>query len=125
MRDAGRLIGGLVIATAVLVGPLWFGWARGEKPATLPKATAGETCVEPVEAIRKNHPALLATWRERVVRQGDRVHEKADGRAVRISLTDTCVGCHGDATRFCDSCHAQAGVTLSCWQCHAKQKNQP
>ena len=123
MRDAGRLVGVLVIVAAVLAGPLWFGWAHGEKPATLPKATAGETCVEPVETIRKNHPALLASWRERVVRQGDRVHEKADGRAVRISLTDTCVGCHGSATQFCDSCHAQAGVTLSCWQCHAKQSN--
>jgi hypothetical protein len=123
MRDAGKLVGGLVIVAAVLAGPFWFGWARGEKPVTLPKANADETCVEPTPAIRKNHPALLASWRDRVVRQGDRVHEKADGRAVRISLTDTCLGCHGNATQFCDSCHAQSGVTLSCWQCHKQEKN--
>ena len=121
MRDAGKVVGGLVIVAAVLAGPLWFGWARGEKLATLPKVTVDESCVEPTPTIRKNHPALLTSWRERVVRQGDRVHEKADGRAVRISLTETCLGCHGNATRFCDSCHAQAGVTLSCWQCHAAE----
>ncbi len=119
MRDAGKTVGGLLIVAAVLAGPLWFGWARGAKPAVLPQATAGEDCVQPRAEIRKNHPTLLESWRQRVVRQGDRVHQKADGRAVRISLTETCLGCHGDATRFCDSCHAQAGVTLSCWQCHA------
>ncbi len=122
MRDAGRLVGGLVIVTAVLAAPLWFGWARGEAPVSLPKVAADEGCVEPPGEIRKRHPALLAAWRERVVRQGDRVHEKADGRAVRISLTETCLGCHGKATEFCDSCHRQAGVSLSCWQCHATVK---
>ncbi len=122
MQDPGKMVGGLVIVGAILVGPVWFGWTRAAKTVVLPKASAGEDCVQPIAEIRKSHPALLASWRERVVRQGDRVHEKADGRAVRISLTDTCVGCHGNATRFCDSCHAQSGVTLSCWQCHQKER---
>lgn len=122
MRDAGRLVGGVVILAAVLAAPLWFVWARGEQPASLPKVAADEGCVEPPGEIRKRHPALLTSWRERVVRQGDRVHEKADGRSVRISLTETCLGCHGQASEFCDSCHRQAGVSLSCWQCHATER---
>jgi hypothetical protein len=68
--------------------------------------------------MRKSHPALLARWRDRVVRQGDRAEKLGDGRTVRLSLTGTCLGCHGSASEFCNRCHAQSAVTLSCWQCH-------
>lgn len=118
MKDAGRIVGGLVAVCAVIALPVWIASARGAKTAVLPRAT-GESCVEPPEQMRKQHPALLATWRERVVRFGDRVHDKADGSSVRISLTGTCLGCHGNATQFCDQCHARSAVTLSCWGCHA------
>jgi hypothetical protein len=121
MLDGGRIIGGLAIACAVVAGPLWLGAARGVKTEVLPKPVAGDRCIEPREEMRKNHPALLASWRERVVRVGDRVHHQADGLDVRISLTGTCLGCHGKATEFCDKCHAQAAVTLSCWGCHEQQ----
>ena len=121
MRDGGRIIGGIVIAGAVMAGPLWLGSARGVKPTTLAPPTAGDRCIESREAIRKHHPALLASWRERVVRRGDRVHHLDDGRDVRISLTGTCLGCHGKAADFCDKCHAQSAVTLSCWNCHERQ----
>jgi hypothetical protein len=121
MRDGGRIIGGLAILCAVAVVPLWLGWSRGAKAVSLPRPVSWDRCLESRADMRKNHPALLASWRERVVRQGDRVHDKGDGRAVRISLTETCLGCHGKAADFCDKCHAQSAVTLSCWQCHAPQ----
>jgi hypothetical protein len=118
MRDAGRIVGGLVIVLVVAAGPLWVGSAKGGKPVALAKAAGGDRCLQPREEMRKNHPALLAGWRERVVRLGDRVHHAEDGLDARISLTGTCLGCHGKASEFCDRCHAQAAVSLSCWQCH-------
>jgi hypothetical protein len=120
MLDGGRMVGGLAIALVVVAGPAWLGSTRGAKIEALAKPIAGERCIEPGTEMRKSHPALLADWRDRVVRFGDRVHEGADGRAVRISLTGTCLGCHGKASEFCDRCHAQVAVTLSCWQCHAQ-----
>jgi hypothetical protein len=121
MRDGGKLVGGLVVVAAIVMGPAWLGSARGTKPLALPAAKGGERCVAPREEIRRSHPALLASWRERVVRNGDRVHDIGDGRQVRISLTGTCLGCHGKAADFCDKCHAQAAVSLSCWSCHDQQ----
>ena len=101
MRDGGKIVGG-----------------RGVKVALLARATGGQRCIEPREEMRKNHPALLANWRERAVRLGERLHHSDAGLDVRISLTGTCLGCHGKATEFCDKCHAQSAVALSCWQCH-------
>jgi hypothetical protein len=123
MRDAGRVVGGIIVACAVAAVPVWFVAARGAKTVALPKALAGDQCIESREDMRKHHPALLAAWRERVVRNGDRVHDKADGRQVRISLTGTCLGCHGNAAQFCDKCHARAAVTVSCWGCHPPAAN--
>jgi hypothetical protein len=122
MRDAGKVVGGFVAVCAVVALPVWLASARGAKAVTLPQAIAGDTCIEARHDMRKRHPALLADWRERVVRNGDRVHDKADGRSVRISLTGTCLGCHGNAAEFCDKCHAQAAVTVSCWGCHSAVK---
>lgn len=119
MLDGGRIIGGTAILLLAMAGPAWLGSARGVKLAALPKPADEGGCIEPREEMRKHHPALLASWRERVVRFGDRVHEKSDGRSVRISLSQTCLGCHGQASEFCDKCHAQAAVTPSCWGCHA------
>ncbi|HEX7507400.1 MAG TPA: sulfate reduction electron transfer complex DsrMKJOP subunit DsrJ [Polyangia bacterium] len=118
MHDAGRIVGGMGIVLFAIAGPLWVGSARGVKTVVLAKAEGGDPCIQPREEMRKNHPALLADWRERVVRLGDRVHRSENGLDVRISLTGTCLGCHGQASEFCDKCHAQVAVSLSCWQCH-------
>ena len=118
MRDAGKIVGGFVIAVVVAAGPLWVGSARGVKDVALARAAGGERCLRPRAEMRQNHPTLLRNWRESVVRLGDRVHHSEDGVDVRISLTGTCLGCHGKASEFCDKCHAQAAVSLSCWQCH-------
>ena len=120
MLDGGRIVGGIAILLAVVAGPIWLGSARGVKIESPQSPKLGERCLMPREEMRKNHPALLANWRERVVRFGDRVHHTEDGREVRISLTGTCLGCHGSATKFCDQCLTQTAVTLSCWQCHAQ-----
>jgi len=120
MLDGGRIVGGIAILFVVVAGPIWLGSARGVKIESPQKPRDSERCLAPREEMRKNHPALLASWRERVVRLGDRVHHTDHGLDVRISLTGTCLGCHGKATEFCDKCHTQTAVTLSCWQCHAQ-----
>jgi hypothetical protein len=120
MADGGRIVGGLAILVAVVAGPLWLGAARGVKNEALSKASGRAACITPPEQMRREHPALLAGWRERTVRLGERVHRTSDGRDVRMSLTGTCLGCHGKAGGFCDRCHVQAAVTLSCWGCHAQ-----
>jgi hypothetical protein len=117
MRDGGKIVGGLVMVAAIVIGPLWLSSARGVKPLRLAPPT-GERCVASRQEMLRNHPALLADWRERVVRHGERVHDVGNGQQVRMSLTGTCLGCHGHASAFCDKCHAQAAVTLSCWGCH-------
>jgi hypothetical protein len=118
MRDGGKIVGGIAVLLAVAAGPFWLASVRGAKAVVLPRATDGQRCIEPREEMRKNHPALLASWRERAVRLGERMYHLDAGLDVRISLTGTCLSCHGKATEFCDKCHAQSAVTLSCWQCH-------
>jgi hypothetical protein len=120
MVDGGKIIGGVVVALIVAAVPLWLASAKGAKSVALAKPTGGERCVLPQQEMRKNHPALLANWRERVVRLGERVHRADDGLDVRISLTGTCLGCHGKASEFCERCHSQVAVSLSCWQCHSQ-----
>lgn len=120
--DGGKIVGGIVILLALATGPLWVASARGSKEALTPARTNSE-CLFPAEQMRKDHPTLLAGWRDQVVRQGQRIHRTADGREMRIGLTGTCLGCHGSASQFCDRCHAQHGLTLSCWQCHSPSPN--
>jgi len=82
----------------------------------------GETCVEPLEVMRKDHMKLLNR------RRGLRAHGGI--RAARHSLAG-CVHCHAqqdagggfiavDAPgQFCETCHAFSGVRPGCFECHA------
>jgi hypothetical protein len=117
MLDGGRIVGGLALLVVVAASPLWLRSVRGAKPADVAKPATGKPCILPAQDMRKRHPALLAEWREQVVRQGMR--DSLDGKATPRSLTGTCLGCHGQASAFCDKCHAQTAVALSCWGCHA------
>ncbi len=119
MIDVGKLVGGVAIAVAVAAAPLWAVAVRGAK-AESPVVPAGTgPCLEAKDSMRRDHPALLLRWREQVVRSGQRTFNTEDGRTARIGLEETCLGCHGEADKFCDRCHAQVGVTVSCWQCHS------
>jgi hypothetical protein len=124
VQDPGKVVGALLIAGAVAVGPVWLVSARGARPVSLAKPAPGTRCLTAAADMRRHHPALLGKWRERAVRDGARVDQLADGRAVTIGLSATCLGCHGKAAEFCDRCHADAAVTLSCWECHANEARQ-
>lgn len=116
--DAGKVVGGIAIAAVLAAGPLWVSTVRGGKDQTPSSPAQPGACLESKSSMRRNHPALLSAWRKQTVRFGQRTYHTADGRDLRIDLGETCLGCHGQASTFCDRCHAQVGVTISCWQCH-------
>lgn len=116
--DVGKVVGGIAIAVVVAAGPLWVATVRGAKTVPLASPAQNGPCIEAKDFMRTSHPALLSAWREQVVRTGQRTYHTTDGRDVRIGLAETCLGCHGEASKFCDRCHAQNAVTPSCWQCH-------
>jgi len=120
MIDGGRAIGGAFLAVLRGAAPAWVASAGGAPGPVLSRPVSPGDCVEPAAAMRRDHPALLVAWRDQVVRRGDRWHRTADGRRLRVSLTRTCLGCHGGAAAFCDRCHEEAGITPRCWDCHPR-----
>ncbi len=83
----------------------------------LERARAKGTCVEEAGHMRDAHMDLLNDWRDTVVRDGQRYYER-DGEQVMMSLTRTCLDCHGSREEFCTKCHDYLGVTPHCWDCH-------
>ncbi len=77
-------------------------------------------CVDDVETMRRAHPDMLKHQRDQTMHKGI--------RTKRFSLNG-CVECHAAAKTgsvlgeqgFCQSCHAYAGVTLDCFECHASR----
>lgn len=117
-----RLIAALAFGLALL--------AAGAPPAAaadgvpLPQLAApvkGESCVEPNDVMRRNHPDFLKKQRDETMHLGIR-----DGK---YSLNG-CIDCHAthdpDAADpkersiegFCEQCHAYAAVRVDCWSCH-------
>ena len=93
----------------------------GAPRAPIP-AAAGDTCVEPVGVMRREHMHMLMHQRDRTV------HEAY--RDKQHSLRG-CVECHTNRTaegqtiavnadgQFCQACHAYAAVKMDCFECHA------
>ncbi len=55
---------------------------------------------------------LDATW----------LHVSSDGKKHEMSLTGTCLSCHAEPDKFCNRCHAYAGVEALCWDCHQQKR---
>jgi len=119
MLDGGRILGGIVILFALGAEPAWVVSVRNAKHTDLSRPRSDTRCIQPAAQMLRAHPQLLAKWRQQAVRSGDRLHHTPDGHTFHIGLTETCLGCHGPAAGFCDRCHADVGVSLNCWGCHA------
>ncbi len=88
----------------------------------LPKAMRGESCVAPVEQMRREHADMLFHQRDETMYLGV--------RDARFSLIN-CLSCHTqkDAAgqfipinapgQFCQECHSFTAVKMDCFQCHA------
>jgi hypothetical protein len=123
MRDRGRIITGLAAFLAFALLPVWQSAFGG--PATKPEpkiVTKAKQCVEPAATMRRDHMELLNTWRDAVVRDGQRTYMGADGKPVTMSLVGTCMRCHSNKSQFCDACHNYLAVSPYCWECHIEPK---
>ena len=117
MNEKVLIFAGLSIFLLGVTFPFW----QSVKPEDFPKVameTKGDQCVAPAAYMRKNHMLLLNTWRDSVVRDGERFHIMPDGSRVEKSLTKTCLGCHVSKKQFCEECHTYASVKPYCWGCH-------
>ncbi|MBI4591117.1 MAG: sulfate reduction electron transfer complex DsrMKJOP subunit DsrJ [Candidatus Rokubacteria bacterium] len=124
MSDRGLIVGGLVLFLGLVTLPVWYNVAAGRtaKPPELTLPTQAKSCVAPVEYMRASHMDLLMTWRDDVVRQGERTFVGLDGKTYAKSLTGTCMACHVNRAEFCDRCHDYAAVTPTCWECHLESR---
>jgi [DsrC]-trisulfide reductase subunit J len=122
LYDGGKVIVALILFLVVACLPLWYNLASGKTTAPpelqLPDPEVHPKCVAPVEFMRGSHMRLLNEWRDAVVRDGERVYEAFDGTKYNMSLSGTCLGCHGKREEFCGKCHGFVGVEPYCWDCH-------
>ena len=73
--------------------------------------------------MRARHMDLLDDWRDRVVREGERVYvSDLSGASHEMSLSNTCMDCHSNKAEFCDRCHDYMAVDPYCWDCHVEPK---
>ncbi|MDX9857436.1 MAG: sulfate reduction electron transfer complex DsrMKJOP subunit DsrJ [candidate division Zixibacteria bacterium] len=120
MYNSGTVIIGVLAFLVLLLFPVWYNLASGQidHEPDLAKPIRGEACVTETAYMRANHMNLLNDWRDRVVREGERVYVAADGQRYEMSLTNTCLDCHADKVKFCDECHTYMAVDPYCWDCH-------
>ena len=120
MSDRAKVIVGLALFFAAGAAPVWVGLARAAdaRPLSLTLPPKSRPCPLEPEVMRREHPALLSSWRDAVLREGRDSYEAPDGRVFRMSLVGTCLGCHDRPAEFCDRCHETTGATFKCWSCH-------
>lgn len=117
---------GLAAFIIVATSPLWLNAGRVvpppqpdlNTPAIQQLAANDKQCVLPTDQMRAYHMQLLITWRDQVVRTGNRVWVSPSGKKYEPSLSNTCLGCHSNKADFCDQCHNYAAVAPNCWGCH-------
>lgn len=120
----------LLVVSIVVVLPMTS--MAGEITVTtvleLPKAVEGDTCVAPLDEMRRDHMNMLFHQRDRTMYSGE--------RDSKFSLTG-CLDCHTQKDtqghfvpinapgQFCQQCHDYAAVKIDCFECHATTPRQP
>ena len=109
-------------ATAAEVSTSSFGDVVLPSPA---RPATADTCVEPVEVMRRDHMKFLLHQRDKTVLEGE--------RSKKYSLVG-CIDCHNptdpggkivryeDPEHFCASCHNFTSVKIDCFECHADRE---
>ena len=125
MYDGGKVTTGLIIFFILLLFPVWYQFGKAAK-APEPELTAvakeaGE-CIESKSYMTTQHMKLLDSWRNEVVREGERYYTASNGKTHYMSLQVTCLKCHSNKDTFCDRCHNYMGADPFCWDCHIEPK---
>jgi len=121
MNDKKWIILGLLIFVGLFTFPIWYNLGKSSSaptPILSNKAKAAGVCILPAEEMRAGHMQILDDWRNRVVRNGERIHVSKSGVTYDMSLSNTCLDCHNNREEFCDKCHNYTSVKLYCWDCH-------
>ncbi len=123
------ILAGLAIFVMIVLSPFWMNLVtattKAPDPQLLGRAKHAKQCVLDKYDMRANHMSLLDEWRDSVVRDGNRKYVASNGTTFQMSLSTgekSCLGCHTDKEKFCDSCHNYASVTPYCWECHTDPK---
>lgn len=123
------IMAGLVVFVLAVLSPFWFNLITSTqaapKPELLGKAAKVKKCVLDKFEMRAEHMFLLDVWRDSVVRDAARKYTGTNGETFNMSLStgeNSCLGCHEDKAKFCDSCHDYASVSPYCWECHTNPK---
>lgn len=119
MYNKRTVIPGLAIFVLFVTFPLWYnGLSAGPIPKPELPPNGEKECVAPAAEMRDKHMQLLNTWRDEVLRDGDRVMVKVGGKEYPKTLQLACMQCHSNKEKFCDTCHTFASVKPYCWDCH-------
>jgi hypothetical protein len=119
MNDKNKIITGLIIFVIIATFPFWYNMGKASPAPEIKlseKAKAAKECVG--EFMQAEHMQILDVWRDTVQREGKRIWVSSAGKEYNMSLTKTCLECHGDKAEFCDKCHNYASVRPYCWSCH-------
>jgi len=123
------IVTGLAVFVLAVLSPFWFNMVTttqaAPEPELLGRAKEARKCVLDKYDMRANHMSLLDEWRDAVVRDADRIYVAANGNSFNMSLStgeNSCLGCHEDKAKFCDSCHTYTSVEPYCWECHTNPK---
>ena len=119
MNDRRKIYVGMAILVIAVTFPFWYGLVAGEHtPPDLFLPPDATECIEETEYMTANHMVLLNEWRDTAVREGEREYTSRSGEVITISLTGTCISCHGRKDEFCLRCHDYSNVKADCWDCH-------
>ena len=121
MFNKGLIAAGLIVFVGIVTSPFWLNFGKTAPAPELvltAKAKAAGKCVRSTDYMKRQHMQLLDTWRDSVVRDGNRVYINSEGKRFNMSLTKTCLDCHSNKAEFCDRCHNYASVTPYCFDCH-------
>ncbi len=118
MYNGGKIIAGLIIFIALVTFPFYANIGKTIEKPSAPDAAPDELHIGniPIGNMRADHMKLLDTWRDEVVRDGERF-TVFDEDEYEKSIQNGCLGCHAKQ-EFCDKCHSYAGVKPYCWDCH-------
>ncbi|MDP2646207.1 MAG: sulfate reduction electron transfer complex DsrMKJOP subunit DsrJ [Desulfobacterales bacterium] len=125
MHDKKWIIIGLSVFLAFFTFPFWYNMGKASpapEPELTGKSAGAKACVEPKAYMKTRHMQLLNQWRASVVREEKKIYVSSTGKTFKMSLTQTCLDCHTEKSRFCDQCHTYVSVRPDCWDCHIDPK---
>ena len=124
LSNLGKIAAGILIFVVLITFTLWYGKGKTSRQPALNLDTPeiaqlkDKRCVEDSTFMRANHMKLLGSWREAVVREGNRHYTATDGQVFEAKLSGTCLKCHSNKQQFCDRCHNYVGAKPNCFSCH-------